>query len=379
MPDKDQLPSRGIPFRALVDANGVAVGGTATIAQLRQRGMQPVCQVDSSGAHSGGSTQAQLRSRGIPVFCEVDGVGAATGATLAQLRSRGIPAACMLDANGVAQGGTATIAQLRQRGIPYFCPLDENGDETTLSGGSFSAEATTLFAAMSSQPDGTRKTAIDTCIVALKDAGVWTLLDVLYVFAAHDAQASLLNWKNPGTFTATLTSTPTFEVDRGYTGNGSSTALDSNYNPATQAISYALDSACVFAWNVTANPTGQAMAGQVGSINVSVLPDSGDVNLRYVINDGTNTDVANGGKTGLFAASRASSTTKRGYRNGVQLGTAAVTSTSVASSNISFCRGSSSFFNGQVACGGAGADLPTTEQLALYNAMLAYMQAVGAA
>lgn len=133
MPDKDSLPSRGIPFRALVDANGVAVGGTATIAQLRQRGMQPVCQVDSSGVHSGGSTKAQLRSRGIPVFCEVNdsGVDPVSGATLAQLCSRGIPAACMLDENGV--GGSSTMAQLRQRGIPHFCPLDENGDATTLA------------------------------------------------------------------------------------------------------------------------------------------------------------------------------------------------------------------------------------------------------
>lgn len=246
-------------------------------------------------------------------------------------------------------------------------------------GASYSDEATALFAAMTGQPDDTRKGHIDTLIVALKNAGVWTLLDVLYVFAAHDAQASLLNWKNPGTFTATLTSTPTFTVDRGYTGNGSSTGVDSNYNPATQAIGYALDSACVFGWNVTADPNGSVMAGHVGSFNIQVGPDSGGSNLRYLINDGTASDVANGGKTGLFAVSRAASTTKRGYRNGVQLATAAITSTSVASSNISFCRGSSSWFDGQVACGGAGADLPTTEQLALYNAMLAYMQAVGAA
>ena len=251
--------------------------------------------------------------------------------------------------------------------------------KTAAGGASFSAEATALFAAMTGQPDATRKTAIDTLIVALKTAGVWTLLDVLYVFAAHDAQASLLNWKNPGTFTATLTSTPTFTVDRGYTGNGTSTGVNSNYNPATQAIGYALDSACVFLWNVTADPGGNIAAGQVGSFNIQVSPDAGNANLRYVINDGTANDIANGGKTGLFAASRASSTTKRGYRNGVQLATAAVTSTSVASSNISFCRGSSSWFDGQVACGGAGADLPTTEQLALYNAMLTYMQAVGAA
>jgi hypothetical protein len=38
-----------------------------------------------------------------------------------------------------------------------------------------------------------RNAVIDTFIKALVSGGVWDKLDVLYVFAAHDSQAALLN------------------------------------------------------------------------------------------------------------------------------------------------------------------------------------------
>src|SRR5262252_6152224 len=66
-----------------------------------------------------------------------------------------------------------------------------------------------IFAAFSTPPDTTRKGVIDTCVRALKSAGVWTKLDVLYLFAAADSQAARVNWKNPGTYDGTATNSPT--------------------------------------------------------------------------------------------------------------------------------------------------------------------------
>jgi len=71
---------------------------------------------------------------------------------------------------------------------------------------------------MSVAPSAARQLVIDALIRQLKDAGVWAKLDVLYVIAAHDIQAGRVNWKNPGTFTATEVSAPTFTTDRGYAG-----------------------------------------------------------------------------------------------------------------------------------------------------------------
>src|SRR5882724_11855738 len=65
----------------------------------------------------------------------------------------------------------------------------------------FDTDALALFDAMVPAPNAARKTLINTLILALKSAGIWTRLDVLYVTAAHAAQPATRNWKAPtGTF-----------------------------------------------------------------------------------------------------------------------------------------------------------------------------------
>jgi hypothetical protein len=86
------------------------------------------------------------------------------------------------------------------------------------------SEASTYVAAMSVQPDITRKAAIDTLIGSLKSAGIWTTIDVLSLFAAHDSQAAVLNAKDP-TKVWTPVNSPTFTVDRGFTGDAVSKQL----------------------------------------------------------------------------------------------------------------------------------------------------------
>lgn len=100
---------------------------------------------------------------------------------------------------------------------------------------SLDAATTALLAAMSSQPDATRQTVIDTAIAGLKSDGVWAEMGLLYVMAAHDSQAARLNWINPGTSTLTANNSPTFTTDRGYTGGGTAnlaTAVATNAIPS---------------------------------------------------------------------------------------------------------------------------------------------------
>jgi hypothetical protein len=145
------------------------------------------------------------------------------------------------------------------------------------SGGGNEAETTTLLAAMSSQPDATRTTAINTLIAALKTAGIWAKLDVLYILAAHDAQAARLNWKTPASFTATAVNTPTFTTDRGYNGNGSTSYLTTGFTPSTHATQMTQNSASVFAWNRTARAGATGAACGCDDGNTSAL----NLFLRY--------------------------------------------------------------------------------------------------
>lgn len=116
---------------------------------------------------------------------------------------------------------------------PYFGVGDNLVTLGTGAASPYSQEAQVYFAAMSVQPDDTRKGILDTFIRALKTAGVWALIDILYLTAAHDAQAARLNLKDPASFTLIPSATaPTFTVDRGFTGNGTTSYHDTQYNPA---------------------------------------------------------------------------------------------------------------------------------------------------
>jgi hypothetical protein len=133
MSDKDDLLARGIPFFSVVDELGVSTDGSAaSLSTIRNRGMEPICQVDSSGVATSGSTLTQLRSRAIRVYCPVTENGVTSDAvSLATLRSRGIYYLCPVDVNGGAIGGTATLKDLAFKGITGACLLDSLGSAST--------------------------------------------------------------------------------------------------------------------------------------------------------------------------------------------------------------------------------------------------------
>ncbi|MCC5808613.1 MAG: hypothetical protein JJU00_19960 [Opitutales bacterium] len=87
--------------------------------------------------------------------------------------------------------------------------------------GSYSEEAEAVFSVMTTQPDATRKGLIDDVVTGLQAAGLWPKMHRLWVWAAHDSQAALIDW-----ITATVDLTPVgsllpFEADKGFYGNGS--------------------------------------------------------------------------------------------------------------------------------------------------------------
>lgn len=84
----------------------------------------------------------------------------------------------------------------------------------------------------------------NTFLVTLKTIGVWDKLDVLYVFAQDGGSAfATINWKNPSANQSTLINAPTFVSNGGFQGNGTSSYIDTNFNPATQGVNYTLNNA----------------------------------------------------------------------------------------------------------------------------------------
>lgn len=96
----------------------------------------------------------------------------------------------------------------------------------TLAPGGVSPEAAAVIAAMVPTPDAARQAAIAALVQGLLDSGTWSKIGALYVFAAHSAQASLLDWKAPSGTPAVANDGPTFTADYGYTGAGGTAHID---------------------------------------------------------------------------------------------------------------------------------------------------------
>ena len=95
-------------------------------------------------------------------------------------------------------------------------------------------------------------------LVDLKDAGIWSKLDVFYVFATDgDSDFASINWKDPNNFEIFKVSSPTFTTNKGFEGNGTSAYLDTNWNLANDSVNYQQNNAGVFV-GVTEQPNTPA-------------------------------------------------------------------------------------------------------------------------
>ena len=246
-------------------------------------------------------------------------------------------------------------------------------------GPSYLAEAKALFAAMTTQPTAARKTLINNTIVALKNAGIWSQLDVLYVLAAADSQAARINWKTPGTFDAVAVNSPTFEADRGFTGNGTSSRLRTNYTPSANAVNLQLNNASLWEWNRTDTQQGVNDIGNGVVPQCAICPRFTSDTTIVRVNDGTSTTVSNTSASGFFGGQRSGASATAIWKNGVRTVTGSVSSTSLASAEQWICGANSSQFSTHQIAGAAWAASLTGLELQFYNIMLSYMQGVGAA
>lgn len=243
---------------------------------------------------------------------------------------------------------------------------------------SFNAASIAIFNAFTTPPTAARKVLINNLVVALMSAGVWSLLDLLYLTAAADSQAATINWVSPSTFPLQAVNAPTFTADKGFTGDGTSSRMNTAFTPSTQGVRFTQDSASIWAWSRTS--TTGVHAGNASSNPLAEVQFTGTTTYTYRINDGTN-DAATGTTIiGFNGSQRQSATDKRAWHNGAQVGTTAATASTGRPTQAQWiCGGATTGFSvAQISCAAWGASLAGTEA-SFYSAILAYMQGVGAA
>jgi hypothetical protein len=150
----------------------------------------------------------------------------------------------------------------------------------------------------------------NTLVEDLKTAGVWSKLDLFYVFATDgDSDYATLNWKTPASFQATKVNSPTFISNEGYQGNGSSAYLNTNFTPSlnsTQASNYDL-SAGGYYYTPASSTYANIIGIDDGNNDILMSPRFGGASF-FRLNDGATAQPSTGNTSGFYAATRESNT-----------------------------------------------------------------------
>lgn len=250
-------------------------------------------------------------------------------------------------------------------------------------------QARALFERMTVQPDDARKVLINDTIAALLDAGLWSKIPALYFTAAHAAQAATLNWKGTS-FTLVPVNAPAFTTDRGYMGDGSSSYLNTQWVHNDSSVATFTSTSVggyLNAGLTTVDASAPAIIGAVttGLGFTRLNPRFTGDTLRVAVAS-TGGTVGSGVTTryGLTAVSRVDGANVTGYKNGANIGTIALTTSTGRPTVAAYalCANDNGspmgFLNNRLAFLFMGAGLTDAEMSDLYDIVHDYLSAIGA-
>jgi len=216
-------------------------------------------------------------------------------------------------------------------------------------------------------PSAGQQVKQNTLVVDLKSAGVWSKLDTLRVYATDgNSIFALIDWKRLAL--CTPSSSPTFTTNQGYQGNGTSSFIDTGFNPNTVvgANNYKLTNASVGCWVFTTGTNG--MTGANNSGNLSLRNTSSG---QHRINSGNIVTTVDLTGTGLKCANKTSSINYTFFNN--LTATSGTTNSSDVNDNLTDLKAIGTlFFSGRISIAYGGASL-VSEHTNLYNALNTYM------
>ena len=223
-----------------------------------------------------------------------------------------------------------------------------------------------------SHPSSSQKTKQNTFLTALKDAGIWNNLDLLYVFLTDGSENfAKINWKSPGTYQATNSGSVTFIAGSGIKSGGGT--ITTGFTPSTQAVKFTLNEAGFFTDTDSVSASSQSQLG-CGGASDRIIAQFG--RGSYALSSAQENPVINN-TTGFYHAHRTASNLMTLYRNGVSIDTSTNTTTSLPSAALLLLGfpGFPDTDQSLMRCFGLGASL-TGKETALYNAWTSYVSSL---
>lgn len=210
-----------------------------------------------------------------------------------------------------------------------------------------------------------------------KTAGWWYKQPVFYSFYSDAATSDFtrINWMNPGTFTITAVGGMTWAANVGWSSNGSTGYLSTNWNPATNGLGkFTQNSAAMYVDVQTPGVGGSKFNFGIGALRVEQ-----QTNWRYLINNNSDqTTTGTGGTSGIRAINRSGASATQAYLAGVNVHTGTSSSVAVTSATMSICTfGSDPSFSTastvKYRMFGAASSLTSTEHASLNALWLAHL------
>lgn len=214
-------------------------------------------------------------------------------------------------------------------------------------------------------------------VLDLKAGGVWSKLDVFYVFAtgtSSDKDFATINWKSPTLYQGTLTNPLTFATNSGFTNTGTG-SISTNFTPSSQGSSYVRDDASRFAWIHTSG-TSIIDGGSVNAGNRMTF--EGSPATQNINNGNSSNAVGVLSGSGLKSINRPASNQIRVYEN-TNLSISGTTPSTGTSTQVQLIfRSAGNYGTHTISIYGMGGSLVTsggdaTLNTNLYNAINTYM------
>jgi len=226
--------------------------------------------------------------------------------------------------------------------------------------------------------------AIDSLVLDLKTAGIWTKMKAIYPFVGGTATTHKYNLKDPqdtnAAFRLSFSGGWTHSAN-GALPNGTNAFANTFFQPSTNLSNYSVSLGYYSRTNNAANTTvdiGSLSAGNFMHMHLRYTGDIWYALLQQTIVD----QVANSDSSGFFVGNRNSDSQKKHFRNGANLGTiTTLVSATLSTQNIYLgalnnSGSASNFSSKQTAFASIGDGLTDPEASAFYTAVQTFQTAL---
>jgi hypothetical protein len=251
----------------------------------------------------------------------------------------------------------------------------------------YAAILTRAFALGYSFPSPEQMFLQNELVKQLKVYKLWNQMDVFYVFACEQELFATLNWKSPTAHQIVRVNSPSFNPNKGFQGNGSTSYLDTNtYNGSSGALFDETDASIFIQISNISPSSGYDVGtnGGSGSQKTVLNVRTGSDQYYLTINRSTATAVgtsSEGSGSHFYHLRRNSSGSQVLYKNGSLLATQSATSSGVSTRPFyigAYNNGGTAinFSSRRYGCFGAGSAFSGTSYVDLYNVWNAYYSSI---